>query len=70
MIYKFCTPEQPTRSLEFELFNEFNQPKECPEVVLVSILEDEIEEKISFELTKRDVFQLIGALHLLHKEMK
>ena len=70
MIYKFCTPEQPTRSLEFQLFNEFNQPEECPEVVSVSIIEDETEECFSVELTKRDVFRLIGAFHLLHKEMK
>lgn len=69
MIYKFYTPKQ-SKSLEFELFNEFNQLEEGPEVVSVSIIEDETEECFSVKLTKRDVFRLIGALHLLHKEMK
>jgi hypothetical protein len=35
-----------------------------------SIHEDGTDEKLMINLTKKEVFKLIGALHLLHKEMK
>lgn len=40
------------------------------EVILFSIKEEESNDWQSIELFKDDVFKLIGALHLLHKEMK
>jgi hypothetical protein len=69
MIYKFYRPET-SNSLEFELFNETNQSMGLPDVVNVSITDLEIDEMLLVDLTKQDVFRLIGALHLLHKEMK
>lgn len=69
MIYKFYRPET-SNSLEFELFNETNQSIGLPDVVNVSIADLETDEMLLVDLTKQDVFRLIGALHLLHKEMK
>ena len=69
MIYKFYRPET-SNSLEFELFNETNQSMGLPDVVNVSITDLETDEMLLVDLTKQDVFRLIGALHLLHKEMK
>jgi len=67
MIYKFHTPETGA-SLEIELFNEENQSKELPDSVNFSI--DDETQFVSIDLSKQDVYRLIGALHLLHKEMK
>jgi len=69
MIYKFYRPET-SNSLEFELFNETNQSVGLPDVVNVSITDLDTDEIMLVDLTKKDVFRLIGALHLLHKEMK
>lgn len=69
MIYKFYRPET-SNSLEFELFNETNQSIGLPDVLNVSITDLETDEMLLVDLTKQDVFRLIGALHLLHKEMK
>lgn len=40
------------------------------QVVLFAIKEKGFDDWHSIELSKDDVFKLIGALHLLHKEMK
>lgn len=69
MIYKFYRPET-SNSLEFELLNETNQSIGLPDVLNVSITDLETDEMLLVDLTKQDVYRLIGALHLLHKEMK
>lgn len=63
MIYKFENEE--TTQLEVEYLPIEN-------VLQVSMRnEDESpDEWISLHLSKEDVYKLIGALHLLHKEMK
>jgi hypothetical protein len=58
MIYKF---EDEATTLEVELFNEKN--------VSFSVL-NENEIPITAYLKKKDIYHLIGALHLLHKEME
>ena len=67
MIYKFNNHEKGV-SLEIELFNEENQSKELPDSVNFSI--DDETQFVDIDLSKQDVYRLIGALHLLHKEMK
>lgn len=60
MIYKFECKEINECSMEIELIDE---------LVVFSINETgEIPLKVFIE--KKDVYHLIGALHLLHKEMK
>ena len=66
MIYKF---ENDFSVLEVELFNEENQSQELLDNVLISI-KNKDEVWYSIPLIKKDVYHLIGALHLLHKEMK
>lgn len=67
MIYKF---QEEFKLLEFELFNEDNS-LEIEDNVCFSI-KDEAgrDEWISISLNKKDIYRFIGALHLLHKEMK
>jgi len=57
MIYKF-QDEAPT--LEVELFNENS--------VCFTIF-DEVDNPVNAYLSKKDIYHLIGALHLLQKEM-
>jgi len=67
MIYKFECREE-SNEMEVTLFNDENQSKQLKEVVTFSINENY--DWYSCSLNKKDVFHLIGALHLLHKEMK
>ena len=69
MIYKFNQQESGV-SLEIEHFNEENKSKELPDVINFSIISDESGDFFGIDLSKQDVYRLIGALHLLHKEMK
>lgn len=68
MIYKFT---EEFKLLEIELFNSENQSAESEENVCFSI-KDEVgtDVWISVSLNKKDVYSMIGTLHLLHKEMK
>jgi hypothetical protein len=64
MIYKF---EDYDTIMEVELFNEDNSGE------LIDKVDFTITQEKGFfnvRLKKKDVFMLIGALHLLHKEMK
>jgi len=68
MIYKFENYVIPSimeveLTVTDEIANDF-------QVVIFAIQEQGLEEWHSIELSKDDVFKLIGALHLLHKEMK
>lgn len=63
MIYKFRKDEQEC-VLEVENVSENN----VIGIVQFTIIKQGREEAI--DLHKEDVFKLIGALHLLHKEMK
>jgi len=68
MIYKF---QEDFKLLEFELFNEDNQSAGMEDNVCFSIKDEAgADEWISISLNKKDVYRFIGALHLLHKEMK
>jgi hypothetical protein len=58
MIYKF---EDKATTLEVELFSESS--------VMFSVFDENNEPVIAF-LNKKDIYHLIGALHLLHKEME
>lgn len=58
MIYKF---EDEATTLEVELFRENS--------VCFTVF-DEQDNPINAYLSKKDIYYLIGALHLLHKEMK
>jgi hypothetical protein len=69
MIYKFNDYEQNT-FLEVELFNEENQSKGLTDNVNLCITNESNSEFFSVNLSKKDIYHLIGALHLLHKEMK
>lgn len=70
MIYKFLQPETEI-IMEIELFNEENQSTQLLDNVNFSIFNiDDYNGQKSIDLTKGDVFKLIGVLHLLHKEMK
>lgn len=68
MIYKFETYVIPS-IMEIELTETDEIGNNLP-VVLFSIDEENSGNWNSIELEKDDVFKLIGALHLLHKEMK
>lgn len=62
MIYKFeCVKDDN----EMELAIDVNT-----ELALFQIKDEERNEWNHIFLTKKDVYHLIGALHLLHKEMK
>jgi len=67
MIYKFKNDDEKT--LEVEFFNSTNFDEECIDVIHFTIT-NENKDSIYFEMTKSEVFKLIGALHLLHKEME
>jgi hypothetical protein len=69
MIYKF---QEDFKLLEVELFNEDNQSMGMEDNVCFSIKDEtnEQDEWVSISIKKKDVYHLIGALHLLHKEMK
>lgn len=68
MIYKFT---EEFKLLEIELFNSENESAASEENVCFSI-KDEVgtDEWITVSLNKKDVYSMIGALHLLYKEMK
>ena len=51
------------------LFCQVEQEQE-KDVVSISIIEEETDLFYNIELKKQDIYKLIGALHLLHKEMK
>jgi len=57
MIYKF---QDEATTLEVELFNENS--------VCFTIF-DEVDNPVNAYLSKKDIYHLIGALHLLQKEM-
>jgi hypothetical protein len=67
MIYKFETYVIPS-IMEVEL-TETDEIEKNYQVVLFAIKEQGFEDWHSIELNKDDIFKLIGALHLLHKEM-
>ena len=62
MIYKF---QNKMSSMEVELFTDEDNPKDY---VMFNINVDDDWRSVS--LDKQDVYHLIGALHLLQKEMK
>lgn len=69
MIYKF---REDFKVLEIELFNEENQLSDMEDYICFAIHDEtrEQDEWVSISLSKKDIYHLIGALHLLHKEMK
>lgn len=67
MIYKFETYVIPS-IMEVEL-TETDEIGNNSQVVLFAIKEQGFDDWHTIELSKDDVFKLIGALHLLHKEM-
>jgi hypothetical protein len=62
MIYKLECQNENRKSIEFEKVDEENLL-----ITIINGYEDEIQ---SLFLNKKDIYYLIGALHLLHKEMK
>ena len=66
MIYKFKDSDDFT--LEVERFTNETDYGAVDVVSFTSVNNDDT--LISVELDKKDVYHLIGALHLLHKEMK
>ena len=62
MIYKLECQNEKRKSIEFEKVDEKH--------LLISIINDYEDKLQSLFLNKKDVYYLIGALHLLHKEMK
>ena len=69
MIYKFDKHDQNS-CLEVELFNEENQTPELDDSVEFSNIQHDSDSYVAISLNKKDIYRLIGALHLLHKEMK
>lgn len=67
MIYKF---KEGSNVLEIELMNEENQNLFDHVVLSVKDNQSESNDWHNIAINKKDVFRLIGALHLLHKEMK
>lgn len=67
MIYKF---ENDCVDLEVELIQDKDESVVLQEYTNISIKYCESKDWLSIGLSKKDVFHLIGALHLLHKEMK
>jgi len=65
MIYKFEEPGTPIE-MEVKKDNETYQS----ETVEVKVSFTSTKASQSIRLSKTDVYHLIGALHLLHKEMK
>lgn len=68
MIYKFIEHETGV-SMEVEHFNELNQSFNLPDTIAFTIISDDNSSR-TIHLLKDDIYKLIGALHLLHKEMK
>ena len=66
MIYKFKDSDDFT--LEVERFTNETDYGAVDVVSFTSVNNDDT--LISVELDKKDIYHLIGALHLLHKEMK
>jgi hypothetical protein len=66
MIYKFQEQTAGGAILEFTLIN----AKDELSFILVEFDEDSTPITNQIHLSKDDVFKMIGALHLLHKEMK
>lgn len=62
MIYKLECQNEKRKSIEFEKLDD--------EHLLINIINRYEDEEQSLFLNKKDVYYLIGALHLLHKEMK
>lgn len=67
MIYKF---QKDCVDLEVELIQEKDISVVLQEFTTISIKYFESKDWLSICLSKQDVYHLIGALHLLHKEMK
>lgn len=69
MIYKFVDHGNDSE-LELEAFNDTNQSVGLPETICFSIKMVNDDNWNLIHLTKPQVYKMIGALHLLHKEMK
>ena len=67
MIYKFSNDGI---DLEIQLVQDKDGEKVLREATNISITQHYDDTCISIDLSKQDVYHLIGALHLLHKEMK
>jgi len=67
MIYKFSSDGV---DLEIELIQDKDVEKVLRESTNISITQHYDDTCISIGLSKKNVYHLIGALHLLHKEMK
>lgn len=61
MIYKFEDETRINSTLEFELID--NR-------LSILAVDKHKEESVAVSIDKKDVYRLIGALHLLHKEME
>jgi hypothetical protein len=61
MIYKFIDETKIDASIEFELIDDR---------LNIFSIDNKKDENVSISIEKKDVYYLIGALHLLHKEMK
>jgi len=66
MIYKFADYES---AIDMEV-NHIENTNPEPDSILFTIKTDEEALELNIHLNKKEVFKLIGALHLLHKEMK
>lgn len=67
MIYKFSTEDV---DLEIELMQRKDVEEVLREAINIAITQGCDGACISIDLSKKNVYHLIGALHLLHKEMK
>ena len=67
MIYKFSSDGV---DLEIELMQHKDGEKVLREATNIAITQHYDDTCISIDLSKKNVYHLIGALHLLHKEMK
>lgn len=67
MIYKF---KKDGVDFEVELIQDLDNGKVLSEHVVLSVSDFDTDEWNSIHLNRKDVYRLIGALHLLHKEMK
>ena len=67
MIYKF---KKDGVDFEVELIQDLDNGKVLSEHIVLSVNDFDTDEWNSIHLNKKDVYHLIGALHLLHKEMK
>jgi hypothetical protein len=67
MIYKFETKHSV---LEIELSKAEDEEKDDYDTVMISVKYSDMLGFVTKSLSKKEVYNLIGALHLLHKEMK